>query len=53
MLKRLSLDKGKQKKKKKKFANVSLLTEGTWVVGAFQIPEQKMVPFCRQYLCKS
>ena len=50
MLKRLSLDKGK---KKKKIANVSLLTEGTWVVGAFQIPEQRMVLFCRQYLCKS
>ena len=34
MLKRLSLDKGK-KKFKKKIANLSLLTEGTWVVGAF------------------
>ena len=48
MLKRLSLD-----KKKKKFANVSLLTEGKRVVGAFQIPEQKIVLFCRQYLCNS
>ena len=33
MLKRLSLDKGKRKKKKKEeVANVSLLTEGTLVV---------------------
>ena len=55
MLKRLSLDKGKKKKRKKKekIANLSLLMEGTWVVGAFQIPEQKMVLFCRQYLCNS
>ena len=47
MLKRLSLDKGKkEKEKKKEVANVSLLTEGKRVVGAFQIPEQKIVLFC-------
>ena len=42
MLKRLGLDKGvkkKEKKKKKKKANVSLLMEGTRIVGAFQIRE--------------
>ena len=50
MLKRLSLDKGL---KKKKIANMSLLMERRWVIGAFQIPEQKMVLFCRQYLYKS
>ena len=49
MFKRLSLDKGKKKKK----ANVSLLMEGKRVVGAFQILEQKIVLFCRQYLCNS
>ena len=38
MLKWLSLDKGK-KKKKKKIANVSLLMEGKRVVGTFQILE--------------
>ena len=38
MFKRLSLDKG-QKKKKKKEANVSLLMEGNRIVGAFQIRE--------------
>ena len=36
MFKRLSLDKGK---KKKKNANVSLLMEGNRIVGAFQIRE--------------
>ena len=39
MLKRLSLDKGKKKEKKKKeVANVSVY-------------EQKIFLFCRQYLC--
>ena len=38
MLKRLGLDKG-VKKKKKKNANVSLLMEGNRIVGAFQIRE--------------
>ena len=37
MLKRLGLDKGVKKKKKK--ANVSLLMEGNRIVGAFQIRE--------------
>ena len=40
-------------KKKKKIANVSLLMEGKRVVGAFQLLEQKIVLFCRQYLCNS